>query len=81
MILSRGSVQVTFHVWEIAAVDLTLSMNLKEFFDVEVLIEHFLACVIFYISCQFFLVLVNEILDDFKIFLDEKKIFVLRNYL
>ena len=81
VVLSRVSVQVTFHVWEIAAVDLTLRMNIKDVFDVEVLVEHFLACVIFHISCQFFLVLVDEILDDFKIFLDEKKIFVLRNYL
>ena len=81
VVLSRVSVQVTFHVWEIAAVDLTLRMNIKDVFDVEVLVEHFLACVIFHISCQFFLVLVDEILFDFKIFLDEKKIFVLRNYL
>ena len=81
VVLSRVSVQVTFHVWEIAAVDLTLRMNIKDVFDVEVLVEHFLACVIFHISCQFFLVLVDEILDDFNIFLDEKKIFVLRNYL
>lgn len=81
VVLSRVSVQVTFHVWEIAAVDLTLRMNIKDVFDVEVLVEHFLACVIFHISCQFFLVLVDEILDDFNIFLDEKNIFVLRNYL
>ena len=81
VVLSHVSVQVTFHVWEIAAVDLTLRMNIKDVFDVEVLVEHFLACVISHISCQFFLVLVDEILFDFKIFLDEKKIFVLRNYL
>ena len=61
VVLSRVSVQVTFHVWEIAAVDLTLRMNIKDVFDIEVLIKHFLACVIFHISFQFFLVLVDEI--------------------